>query len=230
MEGNLTGFGEFVTSILVNPYSSFLNSLPENYRIIFNIFVFVILLCFYSIFVFAFYKFLARKNILKLNLSKYNTSEHPSLNKFLAAVLFIVEYIIILPALVFFWFAVLAFLLLLLSKEQTLQQILLVSAAIVGAVRVTSYFSEEISRELAKLFPLTTIVIFLLSPSFLDLGLLTKLTEIPSFLTHILIYIVFIVGFEIFIRLIYTLVFLFKSPEEQQIEEVEESLKEVEYK
>jgi len=141
-----------------------------------------------------------------------------------------VEYIVILPALVFFWFAVLAFLLLLLSKEQTLQQILLVSAAIVGAVRVTSYFSEEISRELAKLFPLTAIVIFLLSPSFLDLGLLAKLSELPLSLNHILIYLIFIIGFEIFIRIIYTIVFLFKSPEEQQIEEVEESLKESENK
>ena len=219
--------GAFLQENLVTPYSSFINSLPESYQLIFNIFVYVILIALYSIFVFEFYRFLARKNIIRLNLSKYNTSDHPFLKKFLAALFFLLEYLIILPVLVFFWFVVLAFMLLLLSESQSVNQILLISAAIVGAVRITSYFKEELSRDLAKMFPFTVLTIFLLSPDFLRFtSVLEKLLEVPLFLTHTLFYLVFVILFEIFIRGVYTLTFLFKRPEEQEMEEVEEALKE----
>ncbi len=221
--------GPFIQETLVNPYSSFINNLPDSYQIIFNIFVYVILIALYGIFVYEFYRFLARKNIIKINLSKYNTSHHPFFKKFLAALFFLLEYIIILPVLVFFWFVVLAFMLLLLSEDQPVNQILLVSAAVVGAVRVTCYFKEDLARDLGKLFPLTVLSIFLLSPDFLRFSsVLEKLAEVPLFLTHTLFYLVFVICFEIFIRAIYTLTFLFKRPEEQEMEEVEEALKDEE--
>ena len=228
MNGNST-LGPLMQRMIVNPYSSFLGSLPESYQLIFNIFLYVILISIYSIFVFEFYRLLARKNVLRLNLSKYNIAQHPFLNKFFATLLFLVEYIIILPVFVFFWFAILAFMLLLLSKDQPIQQILLISAAVVGAIRITSYFREDLSRDLAKMFPFTTLTIFLLTPRSLDFSLvLTKLTELPLFLHHIFFYLIFVACFEIFIRVIYTIVFLFKRPEDQAIEEVKEAVKEEE--
>lgn len=229
MNGNVTGIGAFVQQNLVTPYSELINSLPQSYQIIFNIFIYVTLIVLYAVFVFEFYRFLARKNILKLNLSKYNTSHHPFLKKFFAALFFLLEYIVILPILVFFWFVVLAFMLLLLSEDQPVNQILLVSAAVVGAVRITSYFKEELARDLGKLFPLTVLSIFLLSPDFLRFSsVLEKLAEVPLFLTHTMFYLVFVIFFEIFVRAVYTLTFLFKRPEEQEMEEVEEALKEQE--
>ncbi len=219
-----------LTNLIVDPisesYSSFLNSLPPHYQIILSIFIYVVLIALYSIFVFEFYRFLARKNIITLNLSQYNHSNHPFFKKFFVSIFFIIEYIIVLPVLVFFWFAVLSFILLLLSKEQPLSQILLVSAAIVGAIRVTSYFNEDLSKDLAKMFPFTILAVFLLSPTFFDFtSILGKLNEIPSFLYHIFWYLVFIAGFEILIRLLFTLGFLIKRPEEQELEEVKEALR-----
>ncbi len=227
--GLFLDIGPFVQETLVNPYSNFINSLPASYQIVFNIFTYVILIAIYAIFVYEFYRFLARKNIMRINLSKYNTSSHPFFKKFFAALFFLLEYIIILPILVFFWFAVLAFMLLLLSEDQQVSQILLVSAAIVGAVRVTCYFKEDLARDLAKMFPLTVLSIFLLSPDFLRFSsIIEKLVEVPLFLTQILFYLVFVICFEIFIRAVYTLTFLFKRPEEQEMEEVEEALKDEE--
>jgi hypothetical protein len=221
--------GPFIQEALVNPYSNFINSLPDSYQIVFNIFTYVILIALYAIFVYEFYRFLARKNIIKINLSRYNTSQHPFFKKFLASLFFLLEYIIILPVLVFFWFVVLAFMLLLLSEDQPVNQILLVSAAVVGAVRVTCYFKEDLARDIAKLFPLTVLSIFLLSPDFLRFStVIGKLAEVPLFLTHTLFYLVFVICFEIFIRAVYTLTFLFKRPEEQEMEEVEEALKDEE--
>lgn len=216
----------FIQETLVASYSSFINSLPEQYKIIINIFIYTVLIALYSIFVFEFYKLLARKNIIQLNLSQYNTSEHPFFKKLLAALFFLLEYLIILPVLVFFWFAVLAFLLMLLSEEQSVGQILLISAAIVGAIRITSYFREDLSIELAKLFPFTVLIIFLLSKNFLEfISVIEKLAEIPLFLNQIFTYLIFLVVFEILMRFFYTLIFLFKRPEEQELEEINEKLK-----
>lgn len=229
MNETVSGLGGIVQQRIIDPYSSFINALPESYQLIFNIFIYVILIAVYAIFVYEFYRFLARKNIIRANLSKYNTSTHPFLKKFLAALFFLIEYVIILPVLVFFWFIVLAFMLLLLSEDQPVHQILLVSAAIVGAVRITSYFREDLARDLAKMFPLTVLGIFLLSPDFLRFGsVLEKLIEVPLFLTNIFFYLVFVIFFEIFIRAVYTLTFLFKRPEEQEMEEVEEAIKDEE--
>ena len=222
---------EIIRDFLLNPYNNLLNSLPESYRLIFNIFIYVILISLYSIFVFEFYRLLARKNILKLNLSKYNTSSNQGLKKFVAALLFLVEYVVILPIFVFFWFAILSFMLLILSKDQPVEQILLIAAAVVGSVRVTSYFKEDLSRDLAKMFPFTVLAIFLLSSNFLDFGsVISKLAEVPQFLDHIFFYLIFVTFFEIFIRFVYTITFLFKRPEEQEAEEVKEAIKEAEDK
>ena len=212
---------------LLEPFISFSDSLPENYRIILNIFIYVFLISIYSIFVFQFYIFLARKNIIALNLSQYNHSEHPFMQKFFAALFFLIEYIIILPVLVFFWFAILSLLLLLLSKDQSVSQILLISAGVVGAIRATSYFKEELSRDLAKLFPFTVLTIFLLSSNFLtSVSFIDRISEIPSLLNHILVYLIFITFFEALIRAVYTIAFLFKKPQEQEAEELEEEIKE----
>ena len=216
---------------LGSSYSSFMNTIPENYRIFLDIFIYVLLIAAYSIFVFQFYRFLARKNIIVLNLSQYNTSEHSFFRKFLAVIFFLIEYVIILPILVFFWFAILSLLLLLLSEQQSVQQILLISAAIVGAIRITSYFKEDLSRDLAKMFPFTVLVIFLLSPNFLEFSsVLDKLTQIPLFLQEILFYLIFITIFEVFIRVVYTIAFLFKHPQEQEVEEINEKVKEAQEK
>ena len=121
MDTNLTSF---IVDPISESYLSFVNSLPSHYQILLSIFIYVVLIALYSIFVFEFYRFLARKNIITLNLSQYNTSNHPFFKKFLATIFFLIEYIIVLPVLVFFWFAVLSFILLLLSRDQPLSQIL----------------------------------------------------------------------------------------------------------
>jgi hypothetical protein len=226
MEQNFTFFEKTVNQILIGPYNSFMDSLPENYRLLFRIFLYTLLIAIYSIFVFEFYRFLARKNIFRLNLSQYNTSSHPLKKKFFATLLFLLEYVIIVPIIVFFWFAVLSLILLLLSEDQSIDQILLISAAVVGAVRITSYFKEDLSRDVAKMFPFTVLAVFLLSPGFFNFGsIVSKIFEIPLFLNHILWYLIFVAVLEVFIRVVYTISFFFKKPEEQEQEEIKEEIK-----
>lgn len=179
---------------------------------ILNLLIFSILIAIYSVFIWKFYKFLARRNIIYLNLKQYNKTERPLLNKFLHSILFLAEYIIILPIIVLIWFVILSLFLLVLSKQQSVQQIILISAAIVAATRITAYISESLSRDLSKMFPFTILVIFLLDPNFFSLDLLVKrFFEISGFLNNIVFYFVFILIVEFLLRFGYTIIEFIKS-------------------
>jgi len=131
--------------------------------------------------------------------------------------------VIILPFLVFFWFAILAIFLILLSKEQTVQNILLISSAVVASVRMTSYYKEDLSRDLAKMFPFTILVVFLLSPNFFSLPqVISKFLQIPLLLQNILYYLVFIIGLEIILRF-FEMIFSIGKTEEIEEESEKES-------
>ena len=57
---------------------------------------FTAVLVLYSVFVFYFYRYLAKKNLIELNLEQYNKYSHPGIIKFFAAIFYFIEYIIIL--------------------------------------------------------------------------------------------------------------------------------------
>lgn len=207
---------EAANGIFLNIYDSILSYIPKEYHIFLVLGFYVVLIAIYVIFIWKFYRFLARRDIIELDLEKYNTSSHPGLRKFVAVLFFLLEYIIILPFLIFFWFAILALFLLLLAKNQALGNIILISAAVIGATRITSYVSEDLSKDLAKMLPFTLLGIFLIDPSFFSVqDFITRLFDIPSLLQHILLYLVFIFALEIILRGLFTLIDLFKRNSEE---------------
>jgi hypothetical protein len=188
---------------LIGNYNQMLNFIPERFRLAITLILYISLLGLYSIFVFKFYRLIAKRNILEINLRKAENSDRPFVTKYFSVLFFIIEYLIIIPLLVFFWFVVFSFFLLLLSKEQTLNQVLLISVSMIGAIRATSYFNEDLSRDLAKLFPFTVLAIFLVSPNFSEFfSFVNKLKEFPSFFGSIIYYLIFIVILETVLRVV----------------------------
>jgi len=174
----------------------------------------------YSIFVFYFYRFLARRNILELNLNQYNTYENPALVKFFAVIFYIIENIILLPVLTFSWFAFLAILLLLLAEGIGVREILLISAALVASVRVTAHVSENLSKDLAKMLPFTLMAIAITKPGFFNAeALLGRIYEIPLLLEQIPQYLLFIVAIELIMKLAEFFNGLGKSEKEIEVDE-----------
>jgi len=197
---------EAINSTLTNTYINIREAIPLHYRIYATLFVYTLLIAIYAIFIWKFYKFLARKNILELNLSQYNRTEFPFWNKFLASALFLVEYIIIIPVVVFFWFSIFSVIILLVSESPNVNQILLISTAVIAATRIIAYYSDDLSKDIAKYFPLMLLAVFILEPNFFSASkLLTRFSEIPSLLNNILIYFLFILILEILMRGLFTL-------------------------
>ena len=188
-------------------FEKLVSSVPEQYRILFSLLLYTVFIVIYAVFIWKFYRFLAEREIIKLNLSQYNYSANPGLEKFFDVLLSTIEYVIILPFLVFFWFSVFSIFLLLLSNSQSTQQILLISAAIIASTRITSYISQNLSRDLAKIFPFTVLALFLLNPTeFLNINIVfEKIIQIPALFSNILMFVVFIFGIELLLRLIYSI-------------------------
>ncbi|NCN99331.1 hypothetical protein COU62_02270 [Candidatus Pacearchaeota archaeon CG10_big_fil_rev_8_21_14_0_10_35_219] len=193
-------------------YNQFISPIPAEIQPIINLIIFAFLIAIYSIFTWHFYRNLSKKDIIELNLKRYNRTTHPFLNKIVASAFNFLEYIVILPFLIFFWFAILAFIILVLASEQRAQQIITIAAAVVAAIRILSYYSEDLSKDLAKLFPFTILSIFLLSPTFFTIDrILSFVTEIPAFFSIVFYYLIFIIALELILRLLDTIVNLFHS-------------------
>lgn len=124
----------------------------------------------YGILVFHFYRFLARKDILKLDLSKHNRSRRPLLRKIISVIFYILESLMLFPILIFFWFLVMAGLLFLMNSDRSIESILLAAMGVVAAIRVSSYYNATLATDVAKILPLALLGIMLIDSSLIGLS------------------------------------------------------------
>lgn len=186
-------------------YDSVFLFFPDFFRPAVNLFFFAIAVSLVSLFIWYFYKSISQKDLITLNLSKYNKSEHPFFAKFFGILFYLVEYILIIPLLMISWFLALTFIILTLANESSAENVVLLSAVMIAAIRILSYFNSEISQDLAKLFPFITLSVFLLNPLSLNFSVvLTHLKEIPGVLSNLGIYMLAIFIIEITLRIINT--------------------------
>lgn len=210
----------FINGGLIETYNAFLSSLPKWAQNFLTLFVLVILVSVYAIFIWKLHKFIATKNIIKLNLSKYNTTKHPFLTKVLAVTFYFLEYIIILPFLICFWFIIFTLFLIFLTEGIELPNLLIISATIIAVIRITAYYREDLSKELAKLLPLTLLAVSITIADFFNIErIMGNLNEIPSFFSQILIYLSFIVVLEIVLRFFEFIFSLFDLEENSKIKD-----------
>ncbi len=212
---------------LLGTYNSFIETLHPVAQNFITLFLLVLLIVIYAIFIWKFYRFISTKNIIKLNLNKYNRVEHPFFTKLFAGILYLIEYIVILPFLIFFWFGIFTIFLIFLTEGLDIKSLLIISVTIIAAIRMTSYiprYGEDLAKEIAKLLPFTLLAIAITKPNFFSVErILGHITEIPSLLGEIITYLSFIIILEIVLRFfefIFQLVGL-KDPTEKIKEEEE---------
>ncbi len=186
---------------ILNYYNSIMSILPSWGKDFLSLFLLVILVLIYSIFIWKFYRFIATKNIIKLNLNRYNKSESPFMSKFVAGLFYFIEYIVILPFLIFFWVAVFAIFLIFLTNGIPVSTIVIISATIIAVIRMTSYYSEDLSRDIAKMLPFVLLSVAFLEPGFFDVTrVLSQFGEFSVLMSSIFHYLLFIILLEIVLR------------------------------
>jgi hypothetical protein len=219
----MAGVGDFATGV-VGLYTGFLDILPPWMKVFINLLLLVIVVVLYAIFFWKLYRFVSKKNILELNLNQYNKFAHPFIAKIIAGALYFIEYILIMPFLIFFWFAIFTIFLILLTDGIEVSTLLIASAVIVGAARMTSYYKEDIAREISKLFPLTLLAVSMTRPGFFNFErILGRISQIPDFSINIFYYLLFIISLEIILRafdLIFSLFHIEDLDDDEELEEL----------
>ena len=185
-----------------------------------------VIIAIYVVFIWRLHIFISTKNILRLNLNKYNRTSHPLLAKMVAGLLYFLEYIIILPILIFFWFMIFAILLIFITKSMEPGSIIFLAAITIAVLRVVSYipkYGEIASAETAKIIPFTLLAIGLTEPLFFNSEeILARVSDIPQLFQGISPYIFFIVAIELILRSLTFIVSIFEKKGGTEIKEDEE--------
>ena len=158
---------DLLVMIMNFEYAGF--SVNDGISLLMPLAAFAVGMAFYAIFIFRFYRFLARRDIFGLDLTRYEEARLKLVRSVLHLGFYVLKYLILFPFVAFFWFAVLTVLLLFLAKNQPVETILLVSIAVVSAIRVTAYYDEDLSRDLAKILPFALLGVFLVDLSYFSL-------------------------------------------------------------
>ena len=156
----------------------------------------------YAILIFNLYRFMSRRDIFNLDFSKYEESRHAALVKTLHFIFYVAKYILIFPLFAFFWFGVLVVMVAILSKTKEVEDLLLIAMAVLTSVRVTSYYTEDLSRDIAKMLPFALLGIFLIDLRYFDFNTSTELlNRVGSEWKSIFYYWVFVVLLEFVLRI-----------------------------
>lgn len=156
----------------------------------------------YAIFIFKFHRFIGSRDIFEYDLAKYQQARFRSVRIFIHAVSYVAKYLLVFPFVAFFWFAILTVMLSFLAKDEEITTVLLVSMAVVSAIRVTAYYNEDLSRDLAKVLPYALLGIFVVKVSYFEVaGSLVVLQLVVNELDTILYYLVFVIALEFVMRI-----------------------------
>lgn len=182
-------------------------SWPEAIELLKPLAVFIGVIAAFCIFVFIFSAFVARRDFFGAGGKYDELKESFPKNPIITAV----QYVLFFPIMVFFWAVVFfAMLMFLAPPSQSMQTTLAVAIAAVGVIRITAYLSEEYAAEMAKLVPLTVLVIFMLDVQLFSfwssLDAIKAAAENPLLWRTLIYFLFFIIAMEFLLRLAYTAV------------------------
>jgi hypothetical protein len=192
---------EFLQEGVFGPTFATLSNSGIFQSIIFQLVFFTAVILAYSLFVFYSYRLFSKKNLFDFNFNEYLHSDNPTISSLFGFFLYIVEYVFILPFFIILWFGFYSIFLLVLARNLEIQTILLISSALISAIRISSFASESLSRDLAKMLPFTLLALALVGERFFSLELLLeRFSAIPSLISSLPIFLLFIFGVEIVLR------------------------------
>ncbi len=165
--------------------------------------LFVVSVTLYGVFVFHFYRFLARKDIFQLDLEKYNEAKHPLLRKTVSVAFYIFKSLLLFPLFVTFWFLVMAGLLLLMGRNQSIDGIMLAAIGVVAAIRICAYYNGALATDIAKILPFALLGIMLIDNSLIRIPQSTdSIQQAAMRLETMIYYLAGVVALEFTLRIL----------------------------
>lgn len=201
-------------NVLIQP---FLPGIEQSY---FSILIFTGGMALYSILIYFFYQFVAKRDVFVLDIEKYKVEKpHGILQKLGNFLVEVFRYGLIFPLFVFVWFAGFSVLLFFLNKAQPTEEVLLVAIALVSTVRFTAYVREKLAQDLAKMLPLVLLATAMVEPGFFSLELAEeRIQELPDLIKQAVQLVSFTILLEWILRILLAIKqAIFKSEEHFEV-------------
>jgi len=144
----------------------------------------------YSIVIYHFYRYIARRDCFKPS-----CREHTKIIGFL-------KYFFLFPFVVIVFFLGFSIMLLFLAEGLGPEIVLSTSFAIILAIRICSYYTEDLSKDVAKMLPFALLGVFLVNPSYFELAdIINKINQLPELINVAIVYLIFLIIVEWILRI-----------------------------
>jgi hypothetical protein len=200
----------------VGDFSEWINnfSLDEilrgNFSGFLSLFILIIIIAIYSIAIFHFYRFIARRDCFK-----------PSKGKHTKTISFL-KYFFLFPFVAVLFFLGFSLMLIFLTKGDTynIPQLLTTAFAIIVAIRITAYYSEDLSRDVAKMLPFAMLGIFLIDPTYYTIEAINqRFEQFPANVNSIIQFLLLLILVEWILRIALTIRYAISPKKEKLVVE-----------
>jgi hypothetical protein len=175
----------------------------------YDIIIFSAGIAIYGIFIYHFYRFIARRDIFSFDLERRlgggryradgkKTSAAPRVAAYIATKF------IIFPIMVFAWFLAYSMFILLLTQDLRPDKVFFVTSILIIGIRMASYYSEDLSKDLAKTIPFAILGIFLFDQKFFTVEEVAfSVGYMPQFVVEIAAFLIVAFVVEIVLSIVY---------------------------
>lgn len=186
-------------NILEGDFFGYLNSVIEDQAkdaTFYDLISFSIGMVIFGIFIYHFYKFISKRDLFSFDLQKrisggIYTATGEKKSTIPRVIAFIATKLFVFPIVILIWFMVYSFFMFFLSQNSSSSTVFLISSSLIVSVRIASYYSEDLAKDLAKLLPFSLLGVFLLNPVFFDADqMISRINQLPQFFTQIVVFLV----------------------------------------
>jgi len=161
-----------------------------NFEFIISLFYLIISIAIYSVIIYHFYRYIARRDCFK-----------PSERKHSSTIGFC-KYFFLFPFVAMAFFMGFSLMLIFLTKNYEIDALLSTSFAIIVAIRITAYYAEDLSKDVAKMLPFALLGVFLVDPTYFTIDIVNqRINSLPEHVNMILQFLFLIIIVEWILRI-----------------------------
>lgn len=153
------------------------------------LFSIMIMIAIYSIIIYHFYRYIARRDCFKPSERKHSKA------------IGILKYLFVFPVIAMLFFIGFSFILIFLTNTIEISQVLYTAFVLVVAIRITAYYTEDLSKDVAKMLPFAILGIFLVDSSYFSIESVSeRINMLPEFINLIIQFLLLIIFTEWILR------------------------------
>ena len=176
----------------------------------------------YGVFVWHFYRLIAKREIVSLTLQKYQTGGR----KLTSIILYFARYVVVFPLVVTAWFFAYSLFMFFLAPDIDPDFVFLIVISLVVAIRIAAYYKEDLSKDLAKMIPFSLLGIFLVNNTMFTIDqFVGRLDDFIPFVGTIAAFVLYAIGIEAALRVLFLVKRKFLPVAETKLkEEIEKTI------